>query len=169
MAYKLDIIKQGNSILSTPTKHVDVIEGDVKMAAEHMLYVMAAKSAAGVAANQLGYTYRMFVFQLPKERSTNGQGIDATVVINPHIEFFSEETCESFESCLSLPGMTGKVSRSKNIIYAFLDIRGEKQKQNAEDLHARIIQHEVDHLDGITYIERMKNLKDFGFKDEILR
>jgi len=91
-----------------------------------------------------------------------------TVLINPVLEFLTEETEEGWEGCLSVPGLRGKVPRYTRLRYTGRDQYGQIIDRVAEGFHARVVQHECDHLDGMLYPRRIRDLRQFGFSEEIL-
>tara|TARA_B100000131_G_C17867041_1_gene512625 strand:- start:361 stop:723 length:363 start_codon:yes stop_codon:yes gene_type:complete len=107
----------------------------------------------------------MFIYLNP-ELEQDDQ-INISVFINPIIEKISDETEDNWEGCLSIPGMSGLVRRYKHIKYTATDLNGKKIVGEAQGLHARVIQHEFDHLNGILYTSRLANKNAFGFSEEI--
>jgi peptide deformylase len=93
--------------------------------------------------------------------------VPRTVLINPQIDFPDDETLDGWEGCLSVPGLRGVVPRRRRIRYRGLDADGRPFECEAEDFHARVVQHECDHLDGILYPQRMRDLATLGFEDEL--
>ncbi|MBS56658.1 MAG: peptide deformylase [Rickettsiales bacterium] len=120
----------------------------------------------GLAAPQVHINKRIFVYQNP-DTVTNESNIKITALINPKIEKVSEQINDSWEGCLSIPGMLGLVRRFTKIEYSGYDIKGNKIMSSAEGLHSRIIQHENDHLNGILYTKRLAHKDAFGFENEI--
>ena len=97
------------------------------------------------------------------------QGVALTAMINPVIEPLGEEMREGWEACLSLPGLAGRVPRFEAIRYRFTTQDGEAVVREAKGFHARVVQHECDHLDGLLYPMRMTDLKSFGFSEDLAR
>ena len=118
--------------------------------------VMLKAGGIGIAAPQIGINKRVIIFET--------KDIPLTILINPEYEPISHHLVSDWEGCLSLPGMKGLVPRYKYIQYRGYDECGNLIEKTAEDFHARIIQHEVDHLDGILFPFRITDLKNFGFK-----
>lgn len=133
---------------------------------------MAAMDGAGIAAPQIGISQRVVIFG-SKEVYENPRYPDAghvpyTVLINPEITPINPETMEDgWEGCLSVPGMRGIVPRYTQIHYKGYDQFGHLIDRTVSDFHARVVQHECDHLDGVLYPMRIKDLKDFGYVDVI--
>ena len=113
----------------------------------------------------------MVVFAVPADRAADHDGADTevplTVMINPEIEPLTEDRELGWEACLSLPGLAGRVRRYTHIRYRYLTPDGESVTREAEDYHARVVQHECDHLDGVLYPMRMDDMSRFGFVEEI--
>jgi peptide deformylase len=109
----------------------------------------------------------MFGIEQDNRRYPNRNPIPLTVLINPVITFLTEETELGWEGCLSVPGMRGLVPRYTKIEYSGLDVQGQPLTRVAEGFHARVVQHECDHLDGILYPFRIQDLRYFGFEDEL--
>lgn len=129
---------------------------------------MAKQDGAGLAAPQIGVSQRVVVFGVEANpRYPEEEEIPYTVLINPLIEPLSDDTAEGWEGCLSVPGLRGLVSRYSHIRYSGVDQYGMKIVREVRDFHARLVQHECDHLDGILYPQRMSNLRAFGFEAEL--
>ena len=110
----------------------------------------------------------MVIFGIDKnERYPDAEEVPFTVLINPVITPLTQEKEDDWEGCLSVPGMRGVVPRYKTINYKGFDQYGNEINRNAEGFHARVVQHECDHLFGILYPSRIENMKLFGFHDEI--
>lgn len=125
----------------------------------------------GLAAPQIGILKRMVIVEVPAEHSryeTDGIAIPRRALLNPSYEPLREEQNLEWEACLSIPEMMGQVPRYTYIKYQYMDLEGNHHVHEASHLHARIVQHEIDHLDGILYPLRIKDLKTFGFREEIL-
>ena len=123
-----------------------------------MIVTMHSAKGIGLAAPQVRRSLRMMVFYLPASRDdVCGRGVPLTVLINPVINFPSQDCNKvvDFEGCLSVPGMRGKVARANKIQYSGVDEHGQSINREAEGWHARLIQHEYDHLEGILYTDLM--------------
>lgn len=125
----------------------------------------------GLAAPQVFIPKRIVVFSIPKERSRNTLDADIplTIMINPAIEILDQETFLDWEACLSIPSLMGEVPRYKYIRYRYLLPTGERVTREASLHHARVIQHECDHLDGILYPQRMTDMARLSFQEEASR
>jgi peptide deformylase len=134
-----------------------------------MRETMAALSGAGLAAPQIGVPRRVVIFGTgaPNPRYPEAEIVPATVLINPVLEPLSELMEAGWEGCLSVPGMRGLVPRYQQLHYRGLDEHGRAIDRRVEGFHARVVQHEVDHLDGILYPMRMTDLSQFGFNEEL--
>ena len=121
----------------------------------------------GLAAPQVGVGKRLVIYSVPKGRDDTGDEQPLTVLINPEITVLDDTLEEGFEGCLSLPGMGGRVNRPTHIRVRALTLDGTALDYEAEGFHARVIQHECDHLDGILYPMRMSDLSSFGYVKEM--
>src|SRR3989338_6964388 len=132
---------------------------------------MQYMNGAGIAAPQIGTSLRVIIFgQKESDNSKNPRYPDAdivpyTVLINPVLTLIGEEVEDDWEGCLSVPGMRGIVPRYLRLHYAGFDQHENKIDRLVSGFHARVVQHENDHLDGILYPMRIRNLKDFGYSD----
>jgi len=135
---------------------------------QDMQETMAAKTGAGLAAPQIGVGQRVVIFGVEKnERYPDAEPVPFTVLVNPKIVILTREVEEEWEGCLSVPGMRGIVPRYTKLRYSGFDIEGNPIERVADGFHARVVQHECDHLDGILYPQRMTDLSRFGFNEEL--
>jgi peptide deformylase len=135
---------------------------------EDMWETMAARNGAGLAAPQIGVGLRVVVFAVQSNpRYPDAEPVPRTVLINPTVTPIGSSTEAGWEGCLSVPGMRGLVSRPDHIHYTGTDADGNVIDRQVSGFHARVVQHECDHLDGILYPQRMRDLADFGFEEEI--
>jgi peptide deformylase len=133
-----------------------------------MRCTMAALNGAGLAAPQIGVAQRVVIFGVKSNpRYPDAGEIPDTVLINPVIEVLSDAQEEDWEGCLSVPGMRGWVPRHSRIRYSGFDENGTAFERVAEHFHARVVQHECDHLDGILYPMRIRDFARFGFIEEL--
>ena len=163
----LKIAKLGHPVLLKKTKKITEFSSDsLKKIIYDMSETMIDYKGIGLAAPQVHLSKKIIIFRNPdiEEKSK----IHITPLINPIFEPLSEEKEDDWEGCLSIPGMQGLVRRYKKISYSGYDIDGNKITNNVEGLHARVIQHEVDHLNGVLYTERLADKKAFGFEREII-
>ena len=137
-----------------------------------MIETMEDASGAGLAAPQVHVSLRLFVFRVPAARVT-GEGEDVAmgnhVVINPEVTPVSDAMQDGWEGCLSIPGLQASVPRAARVRYRGLDRDGTPFEREAMGFHARVVQHEADHLDGILYPMRMSDFSRFGFNEELAR
>lgn len=141
-----------NKILRTRSVLVKKLDKKVKKLIEDLRETMSAHDGLGIAAPQIGVNLRVFIVRL----NYNTQNEMIVPVINPKFLKMSEETESGEEGCLSVPGRFGLVRRSKNIQVRYMDLDGEQQILNFSGLNARIFQHEIDHLDGILFVDKME-------------
>ena len=134
-----------------------------------MFDTMEAEDGAGLAAPQIGIGLRIAIFGFDSNpRYPDSDAIPRTILINPKITTLNDEKEDGWEGCLSVPGMRGVVSRYKHIRYSGFDASGTAIDVEASGFHARVVQHECDHLDGILYTQRLTDPQKFGFTDELL-
>jgi peptide deformylase len=127
---------------------------------------MAAEDGAGLAAPQIGVDQRVVIFGFEHNaRYPDAEPVPFTVLCNPTITPLSDEMEEGWEGCLSVPGLRGVVPRYKRIRYVGFDAAGRPLDRTVEGFHARVVQHECDHLDGILYPMRVRDFTRFGFLD----
>jgi peptide deformylase len=129
-----------------------------------MFETMEAANGAGLAAPQIGVDLQLVIFGFESnERYPDAAAVPRTVLINPVITPLSDEEEEGWEGCLSVPGLRGRVPRFARIRYRGLDPQGQAIAREAEGFHARVVQHECDHLIGRLYPTRMRDLTQFGY------
>ena len=135
---------------------------------QDMRDTMAHLNGAGLAAPQIGVPLRLVIFGVQSNPRYPGiDDVPDTVLINPVLTPLSEEIEEGWEGCLSVPGMRGWVPRFHKLRYSGLDEHGKRFEREAEGFHARVVQHEVDHLDGILYPMRIRDFTRFGFNEAL--
>jgi peptide deformylase len=129
---------------------------------------MEEENGAGLAAPQIGVNVRVVIFGYEENpRYPEAPPIPQTILINPAIEFLSDQMEQGWEGCLSVPGMRGVVPRYTEIRYSGFDPEGNPVDRIASGFHARVVQHECDHLDGILYPSRITDMRHFGFCEEL--
>ena len=129
---------------------------------------MAHLNGAGLAAPQIGVGLRVVIFGVhANPRYPDVEEVPDTVLINPQLTPLSDESEEAWEGCLSVPGMRGWVPRWTRLRYAGFDEHGKRFERSVEGFHARVVQHECDHLDGILYPMRIRDMSKFGFNEEL--
>jgi peptide deformylase len=135
---------------------------------EDLIDTMRTAEGVGLAAPQIGVGLRIVVFGFDRSpRYPDAEPIPQTVLINPMIKPLSDDQNEAWEGCLSVPGLRGMVPRWTHIRYTGFDLLGTPIERHACDFHARVVQHECDHLDGILYPQRMTDMSRFGFIKEL--
>lgn len=166
------VLRMGEPLLllkAAPVEQFDTVE--LRQLIQDLEDTMQYMNGAGIAAPQIGVSLRVIIFgQKETNESINPRYPDAdvvpyTVLINPILTPVNEEMEEGWEGCLSVPGMRGIVSRHVRMHYKGFDQFGNVIDRLVSDFHARVVQHECDHLDGILYPMRIKDLKDFGYTD----
>lgn len=131
---------------------------------------MQAEDGAGLAAPQIGVSLRLVIFGVDQNpRYPEAPAVPETVLINPVITALEDTMADGWEGCLSLPGLRGLVPRYQYIRYSGFDALGQPIEIEASDFHARVVQHECDHLDGILYPRRIKDLRQFAYNEELLQ
>ena len=144
--------------------------GEQELAAlvEDLRDTMAALDGAGLAAPQIGVPLRVVIFGVTSNpRYPEAPPIPETVLINPRITPIGRERRSGWEGCLSVPGMRGLVPRWQQIRYEGVDETGNRIDRCVEGFHARVVQHECDHLDGVLYPDRIEDRRSFGFTAEL--
>jgi peptide deformylase len=133
-----------------------------------LIDTMNAEDGAGLAAPQIDIGLRVVVFGVDSNpRYPDAEAVPQTVLINPLIEPLSEHQEDDWEGCLSVPGLRGMVPRYTHIRYSGFDPFGKPIEREAKGFHARVVQHECDHLDGVLYPQRMTNMSQFGFTETL--
>ena len=164
-----DVLRMGHPVLRERAKPVEQFATpELRALFEDMKDTMAAKSGAGLAAPQIGVGQRVVIFGVEKNpRYPDAEPVPFTVLVNPKLVILTREVEEDWEGCLSVPGMRGIVPRYTKLRYTGFDVEGNPIERVAEGFHARVVQHECDHLDGILYPQRMTDLSRFGFNEEL--
>ena len=159
--------KMGEKSLLEPSLPVENFSSKALYALiEDMKATMQEEEGVGIAAPQIGCNQRVVIFGFEHcDRYPDEDSIPFTVLINPIIEPLTEEMEDGWEGCLSVPGLRGLVPRYTHIKYSGFDAEGKPFSREVKGFHARVVQHEVDHLDGILYPRRIKDLRFFGFLD----
>ncbi len=162
-----DVLKMGDRRLLEKSRPVEAFgTPDLRELIADMRDTMAHLNGAGLAAPQIGVPLRVVIFGVRQNpRYPDAGEIPDTVLINPVIAPIGEEMEEGWEGCLSVPGMRGVVPRFKRLRYRGFDEAGEPIERSVEGFHARVVQHECDHLDGILYPMRIRDMSKFGFVD----
>jgi len=164
------VVKMGNRQLATPSLAVtDFSDPTLAVIINDMRDTMLEEDGVGIAAPQIGHNIRAVIFGFESNsRYPDEFALPFTILINPEITPLSDEMIDGWEGCLSVPGLRGLVPRFKKIYYQGYDLSGNLFSAEAEGFHARVVQHECDHLDGILYPRRIKDLRYFGFEEEMV-
>tara|TARA_B100000508_G_C11463138_1_gene280203 strand:- start:1228 stop:1752 length:525 start_codon:yes stop_codon:yes gene_type:complete len=165
------ILKMGHPELMKPSALVQKDEfktPELQAIVNELWENRAHYDGAGLSAPQLGIFKQIVVVGFEhNERYKNKGSVPMCCMINPTIDVLTDEQEEDWEGCLSVPGIRGLVPRFTEIKYQYFDVNGEHYEQLASGFHARVIQHEVDHLSGILFPERVKNFKKLGYEDSL--
>lgn len=133
-----------------------------------MQETMLAQEGVGLAAPQIGVDLRIVIFGFDESpRYPDAESVPYTILINPVLTPLSEETETDWEGCLSVPGLRGMVPRWKRLRYTGFDLFGQPIDRSVDGFHARVVQHECDHLDGVLYPMRVRDFSQFGFTEEL--
>ena len=155
------LLQVAEPVLQIGTAELQSLLGDMRD-------TMRDLNGAGLAAPQIGVGLRVVIFGFEHNpRYPEVDSVPFTVLINPLLTPLSEHRDEDWEGCLSVPGMRGLVPRYRDLRYTGLDAAGMPIDRSVKDFHARVVQHEVDHLDGILYPRRIRDLTQFGFNDAL--
>ena len=171
----LKIARMGHPVLAQKAQPVaDPTAPEIRRLVRDMIETMIDANGAGLAAPQVHVPLQLAVFQAPAERTDQGLSeaerydttAPLTVLINPQIEVVGDEQEGGWEGCLSIPGMRGFVERPAHIHYRGVSHEGQPVERSARGFHARVVQHELDHLEGILYPQRMRDLTKLIFESE---
>jgi peptide deformylase len=143
----------GDRVLRQPAKRISKIDDEIRLLAKQMLQTMYSEDGIGLAAPQVGVHKQLIVIDCEPDKPTN----PPLILINPTIVKMGKEVCVIQEGCLSIPGVYLDVIRPEVIEISFKDENGRPQRIVAKDLLARVIQHEMDHLNGVMFVDRVEN------------
>jgi peptide deformylase len=165
------VVKMGNKQLASPSDIVNLEQlshPTILNLVQDMQDTMSEGHGVGLAAPQIGVNKRVIMFGFEaNKRYPQEKSVPFTILINPSFSILSEEMVDAWEGCLSIPGIRGLVPRYKHIEYSGYNLEGQLITRRVEGFHARVVQHECDHLDGILYPQRIKDLRYFGFEEEL--
>lgn len=162
------VLRMGDPDLRRVSEPVTRFDDSLARLIEDLWDTMAARGGVGIAAPQIGVPLRVVVFEVQNSlRYPEAPPVPRTVLINPEFDYPDKEMVDGWEGCLSVPGLRGIVPRYRRIRYRGLDADGRRFERQAEEFHARVVQHECDHLDGILYPQRMRDIASLGFEEEI--
>ena len=161
------VLKMGDPLLLQVAKKVDQFNTpELHALIQDMQDTMASLNGAGLAAPQIGVSLQVAIFGFEKnQRYPDADEVPFTVLINPELTPLSEEKEDDWEGCLSVPGMRGVVPRYAQLRYQGMDQYGTAIDRSVSGFHARVVQHECDHLQGILYPMRIRDFRLFGFTE----
>ena len=164
-----EVLRMGHPVLRERAKPVEKLATpELRALVQDMKDTMKAKNGAGLAAPQIGVGQRVVIFGVQDNpRYPDAEEVPFTVLVNPQIVLLTREIEEGWEGCLSVPGMRGVVPRYTKLRCSGFDEEGAPVERVAEGFHARVVQHECDHRDGILYPQRMTDMSRFGFIEEL--
>ncbi len=168
----LKIARMGHPVLLKRAEAIaDPSSMEVRALVENMVETMEDATGVGLAAPQVYEGRRVIVFKSPRERGED-QALESdfsplTAVVNPEFEPLGDEMALGWEGCLSIPGITGAVPRYSRIVYRGYLPNGQPVEREATNFHARVVQHEIDHLDGVLFPMRMTDLSLLSFNEEL--
>jgi peptide deformylase len=169
----LKIARMGLPVLTQVCEAVpDPGAPEIRRLVADMIETMEDAPGVGLAAPQVHVPLRLFVFRVPGDRSgtdPDDTALDNSVLINPTVELLGDERVVGWEGCLSIPGLRAAVPRARRIRYRGTDCDGRPVEREAAGFHARIVQHEFDHLNGVLYTMRVTDFRLFGFNEELSR
>ena len=163
------VLKMGDPCLLQPARRVDQLgTPELEELLQDMQDTMAALNGAGLAAPQIGVSLQVVIFGVEHSpRYPDAESVPFTVLINPVLTPLTERMEEDWEGCLSIPGMRGLVPRYTHLRYQGVDAAGASIDRTVTGFHARVVQHECDHLNGILYPMRINDLRKFGYTDTL--
>lgn len=164
-----DVLKMGDPRLLSPARPVeDFASVELAQLIVDMHDTMRSLNGAGLAAPQIGVALQVVIFEVSANpRYPDAESVPFTVLVNPVLTPLSDTMEEGWEGCLSVPGMRGLVPRHAALRYQGFDATGRPIDRSVSGFHARVVQHEVDHLRGILYPMRIRDLRYFGFTDTL--
>ena len=162
-----EILRMGDPRLLRVAEPVDDFDTPpLRELIQDMRDTMAAAEGAGLAAPQIGVNLQVVIFGVEHNpRYPDAEQVPFTILVNPTLYKLDEDMEEGWEGCLSVPGMRGIVPRFKRLRYTGFDEKGNSIDRTVEGFHARVVQHECDHLYGVLYPMRMTDMRQFGFTD----
>lgn len=163
------VLKMGDPLLLQVARSVERFDTrELHSLLADMRDTMRALNGAGLAAPQIGVSLQVVIFGVgANPRYPQAEEVPYTVLINPHVEPIGTGMEEGWEGCLSVPGMRGLVPRFTHVRYRGVDPLGAPIDRSVSGFHARVVQHETDHLNGILYPTRIRDLRNFGFNEAL--
>ena len=173
MKEEYEILKLGNPILRRKAKEVskeEILSENIQNLIDDMWNVMEKAGGIGLAAPQIGISIQLAVIKLERssDRYENLEDSEEFIIFNPELEVINPEKQGFWEGCLSVPGLRGYVKRPKKLKISYLNEKAEKKVVIVEDFLATVFQHELDHLFGYLYVDRLDSTKDLVFEDELV-
>ncbi len=169
----LDVIKMGNPTLRDKAKEVDldsITSAAFQQFLDELVETMRLQEGVGIAAPQVAQLKRIFVMELTKnKRYPERPSFPLSIAINPSLELLGNEQVNSWEGCLSIPGIRGRLKRHKKVKLTAYDENGIRYSKELSDFPAIVAQHEFDHLNGILLIDRMESMETLTFQEEYER
>jgi peptide deformylase len=161
------VLRMGHPILKSVSAPVERFgTPELRELVRDMDDTMRALNGAGIAAPQIGVPLRVVIFEVTANpRYPQAEPVPYTVLVNPVLEPLGEQREDGWEGCLSVPGLRGLVPRYAHLRYRGFDLEGRPIDRTVSGFHARVVQHETDHLDGILYPMRITDLRNLGFED----
>ena len=170
MAELLEVSQVGNPILRQIAQPIDRFDEPVQTLVDNLMATLLQSNGVGIAAPQVAASCRVVIIaSRPNPRYPNAPEMEPTVMINPRIVSASEERVKDWEGCLSVPGIRGLVPRYQAIAIEYCDRQGKLQQQHLTDFVARIFQHELDHLNGLVFLDRLETTQDIVTEQEYLK
>ena len=163
------VLKMGHPLLRQVARPVTEFgTPELRELVRDMDDTMRSLNGAGLAAPQIGVSLRLVIFEVTRNPRYPDVGeVPYTVLANPELTPLGDETEDGWEGCLSVPGLRGLVPRHRRLRYRGVDLEGRLIDRTVEGFHARVVQHEVDHLDGILYPMRLRSVDDLGYEDTL--
>jgi peptide deformylase len=170
MAELLEVSQVGNPSLRQIAQPIDRLNEPIQTLIDNLMETLLQSNGVGIAAPQVAASYRLVIIaSRPNPRYPNAPEMEPTVMINPRIISASDEIIKDWEGCLSVPGIRGLVPRHSTIAIEYSDRQGKLQQQQLTDFVARIFQHELDHLNGMVFLDRLETNLDIVTDQEYLK
>ena len=167
----LKVARMGHPVLRAKARRIEKAEvrsAPIQKLIDDMIDTMHEYHGVGLAAPQIHEGLRLFVAALDAGEEDESE-IETLAIINPEITVIGTDVVDDWEGCLSIPDIRGRVPRAREIKVRAMDRKGDRIELHAHDFHARVIQHETDHLDGVLFVDRMKSYESLTFLDEYSR
>jgi peptide deformylase len=168
----LKVARIGHPVVRTTARDLTLAElraPETQRLIDDMIATMYEYEGVGLAAPQIHVGLRLAVLEVKPSDERSEDGVPLTVLVNPKLTPLGTKKASAWEGCLSVPGLRGVVPRYERVKLEALDREGQPFTVEAQDFHARVIQHEYDHLDGSVYLDRMKDMRSLSFMDEFER